>query len=596
MPQYEFSRFLNVRNAYAPSVSPDGARVAFLSDITGVPQVWSVPTAGGWPDQLTFHTERVATVKYAPDGRHILYGMDTGGNERQGFYVMTPDGGTTRPVETDPAVIHAWGAWSPDGAQIAYASNARNQRDFDVYVRPLDGVARIVYQSDGTTEVRAWSADGRSLLLSRVRTYLDTDLLLLDLASGATRLLTEHTGEAAHASARFAGADRVLLVANRGREFAAPAGLDLATGEMRYLADLEWGAEELTATKDGRVVAYTVNEDGYSRLVLAVEGREVPVAGLPGGVIAGLDLSADGSLLVLAHYGATRNGNIWGVETATGAVRQITFASRAGIEDEALTEPRVVHFTSFDGLEIPALLYTPPGASLPAPTVLSVHGGPEGQARPLFNPTIQYLTNRGFAVLETNVRGSTGYGTTYTHLDDIRKRMDSVADLDAAAQWLIDSGTAPADRIAVMGGSYGGFMVLAALTTYPERWRAAIELFGIANFVSFLEQTGPWRRHLREAEYGSLANDRNFLVSISPLHVADRIVAPLLVFHGASDPRVPIGESEQIVETLQRLGRTVEYVRYEHEGHGFVRLPNRIHCAEATAAFLERHLMPDGNS
>lgn len=590
MPQFEFSRFLNVRNAYSPSISPDGARVAFLSDITGVPQAWSIPIEGGWPDQLTFHTERVATVAYAPDGGHILYGMDTGGNERQGLHTVTPDGADARPLETDPDVIHSWGAWSADGSRFAYASNARDQRFSDLYIRPLDGPATMVYRHDSTNMALAWHPNGRSLLFTRLNTYLDTDLFLLDLASGEARLLTAHEGEAIHASPRFVGETALLLISNRDREFRAPASLDLTTGEMRYLAETTWEAEELTATDDGRVVAYTVNEDGYSRLHLTVNDKPVAVSGVPDGVIAGLDLSRDGGTLVFAHYGATRNGNIWGVETATGRARQITNASRAGIPIDALVEPELVHYTSFDGLVCPAFLYRPRGVRGPLPTVISVHGGPEGQARPMFSPNVQYFVHRGFAVLATNVRGSTGYGKTYGHMDDVRKRMDSVADLDAAAAWLIASGTAPAKRIAVMGGSYGGFMTLAALTTYPERWRCGVELFGIANFVTLLEKTGPWRRKLREAEYGNLEDDRDFLVSVSPIHKADRIVAPLLVFHGTNDPRVPIGESEQIVDTLRTLGREVEYFRYEHEGHGFVRLPNRIHCAEATAAFLERHL------
>lgn len=593
MTQFAFSRFLNVRNAYSPTISPDGARVAFLSDITGVPQVWSVPVAGGWPEQLTFHTERVATVQYAPDGSQILYGMDTGGNERQGLHLVTPDGVEAQPLEADPAIIHTWGAWSPDSTQIAYSANSRDARFFDLYVRPLDGAARMVLQHDGTNSVRAWSPDGGSLLFTRANSNLDHDLYLLDLATGATRLLTPHEGEASNASAHFVGPDRLLLVTNNDREFNAPASLDLANGELRYRTETDWDVEELTATADGRVVAYTVNEDGYSRLHLTVDDAPITVTGVPAGVIAGLDLTPDGTLLVFAHYGATRHGNIWGVETATGRAWQITHASRAGIPIDALVEPAVIHYPSFDGLVCPAFLYLPKGAQLPLPTVISVHGGPEGQARPIFNANIQYFVHRGFAVLATNVRGSRGYGKTYIHLDDVRKRMDSVADLAAAAQWLAQSGTAPADRIAVMGGSYGGFMTLAALTTYPDLWRAGIELFGLANLVTFLEQTGPWRRKLREAEYGSLEADYDFLVSVSPIHKADRITAPLLVFHGANDPRVAITESEQIVETLQALGRPVEYFRYEDEGHGFVRLPNRIHCAEATAAFLGRYFADD---
>ncbi|MDP9372321.1 MAG: S9 family peptidase, partial [Chloroflexota bacterium] len=487
-------------------------------------------------------------------------------------------------------VIHSWGAWSPDGARIAYASNERDRRFFDIWVRPLEGEPRMALQQDGTNNVQDWSPDDRSLLISRANSNLDNDLFLLDLDSGETTLLTPHEGEALHRGGGFAGPDTVLLVTNRGRDFLAPATIDLRSRELRLLAEPPWDAEEIAAGGDGRVVAYTVNEEGYSRLHLAVDGRAVPVTDLPDGVIAGLKLSKDGALLVFALYAATRNGNVWAVDTATGRARQVTHASRAGITAETLVEPRLVRYPSFDGLEIPAFLYLPQGAQLPVPVVVHVHGGPESQARPILNPTIQYLVHRGFGVLAPNVRGSTGYGKAYTHLDDVRKRMDSVADLEAAARWLKESGTAPPDAIAVMGGSYGGFMTLAAVTTYPDLWAAAVNTVGIANFVTFLEQTGLWRRKLREAEYGSLEDDREFLEAISPIRHVERIVAPLLVIHGANDPRVPVGEAEQIVAGLRERGRAVEYLRYEDEGHGLVKLPNRIHAAEATAAFLDRHL------
>ena len=328
MPRFDFARFLNIRNAFSPSPSPDGSRIAFLCDITGVPQVWGVPARGGWPEQLTFYPERVATVEYSPIGDRVLFGMDAGGDERQGLYSVTPDGAEIRPLAVAPDVIHSWGAWSPDGARIAYTSNARDRRYFDVYVRPLDGEPRLALRHDGMNEVAAWSPDGGSLLLSRTNErYSDNDLYLLDLASGEARLLTAHSGEAAHQGAHFSGLDSLLLLTNRDREFLAPARLDLRSGALEFLADTAWDAEELAASEDGWVVAYTVNEDGRSRLSLEADGVQRRVAGLPDGVIAGLKLSADGSLLVFTLYAPTRNGNVWAVDTATGEAWQVTSAS-----------------------------------------------------------------------------------------------------------------------------------------------------------------------------------------------------------------------------------------------------------------------------
>jgi dipeptidyl aminopeptidase/acylaminoacyl peptidase len=278
------------------------------------------------------------------------------------------------------------------------------------------------------------------------------------------------------------------------------------------------------------------------------------------------------------------------VWSGAAAARQVTFAGNLEEVVSELTEPEHVRYPTFDGREIPALFYpSPKGGS--APCVVFVHGGPEGQYRPTFQPVVQYLASAGFAVLAPNVRGSTGYGKTYMHLDDVEKRMDSVADLAHAVAWLRDTGRADPHRIAVYGGSYGGFMVLAALTTYPALWAAGVDLVGIANFVTFLENTGPWRRHLREAEYGSLAKNRAFLEEISPINKVDRIRAPLLVIHGANDPRVPISETEQMVARLRELGRTVEFLRLDDEGHQIAKLKNKLVAYPMAADFLERQLL-----
>jgi dipeptidyl aminopeptidase/acylaminoacyl peptidase len=247
-----------------------------------------------------------------------------------------------------------------------------------------------------------------------------------------------------------------------------------------------------------------------------------------------------------------------------------------------------VRYPTFDGREVPALFYELENGPDDTPVVVNVHGGPESQSRPAFAPVTQYLLHRGYAVFFPNVRGSTGYGKTYTHLDDVRLRMDSVKDLAHAAYWLRERGH---DRVAVMGGSYGGFMVLAALTEYPELWSAGVDIVGIANLVTFLENTGSYRRALREPEYGSLERDREFLESISPLHKAGNIRAPLMVIHGKNDPRVPVGEAEQIVERGRENGGRVEYLLYEDEGHGLAKLKNRLDAYPKIAAFLDEHLL-----
>jgi dipeptidyl aminopeptidase/acylaminoacyl peptidase len=310
---------------------------------------------------------------------------------------------------------------------------------------------------------------------------------------------------------------------------------------------------------------------------------------MPEGVLGDFEFSQDGSRLAFTLTGPERNPDVWVVDLPDGEPRRLTRSSTAGISPSTFRRPKVVRYPSFDGREIPALFHEPVGASIAddAPVIVNVHGGPESQSRPLFAPVTQYLLGRGYAVFAPNVRGSTGYGKAYTHLDDVELRMDSVKDLAYAAEWLRGRGH---EKIAVMGGSYGGFMVLAALTEYPELWTAGVDIVGIANLVTFLENTGSYRRALREPEYGSLERDRDFLKSISPIHKAQEITAPLMVIHGKNDPRVPVGEAEQIVEKVRNNGGAVEYLMYEDEGHGLAKLKNRLDAYPKIVAFLDEHL------
>jgi dipeptidyl aminopeptidase/acylaminoacyl peptidase len=311
----------------------------------------------------------------------------------------------------------------------------------------------------------------------------------------------------------------------------------------------------------------------------------MPDVRVPEGVVGGFEFAPDSGRLAFTLVGPTRNPDVWVLDLPEGEPRRVTRSSTAGIPRSSFRQPRPLRYPSFDGREIPALLYEPEGEN--APVIVNVHGGPESQSRPTFAPVTQYLLHRGYAVLFPNVRGSTGYGKAYTHLDDVELRMDSVRDLAHAAHWLRGRGH---KRVAVMGGSYGGFMVLAALTEYPELWSAGVDIVGIANLVTFLENTGSYRRGLREPEYGSLERDRQFLESISPIHKAGNIRAPLMVIHGKNDPRVPVGEAEQIVERVRKNGGAVEYLLYEDEGHGLAKLANRLDAYPKIAAFLDEHL------
>ncbi|MBA2375834.1 MAG: S9 family peptidase [Actinomycetota bacterium] len=589
---FDFSRYLKIRGAYGASFSPDGRRVSFLTSITGVPQAWEVSVSGGWPEQLTFYEERVSGAKYSPTEEKMAFSMDVGGNERMQILFLDRRTGEERNLTDDLEAIHYFGGFSPDGGRIAYTATHRNGTDFDVYVQNLDGEPEIgepemAWEASGYHSVADWGHDGSYLIVSRHHSNVNNDLYRLDLSTGEASLLTPHDGDAEFSGVNVATDGKsIFLATDRDGEFLRLARLDLDSLELEYLTSGEWDIESVKLSEDGRYLAASRNADGYSELMLFnARGKRMPDPDAPEGVFGEFAFSPDSTRLAFTHIGADRNPDVWTMELPEGEPKRLTHSTTAGIPRSTFKKPRLVRYPSFDGREIPAFFYEPETPN--APVVIDVHGGPEAQERPDFNPNTQYLLNRGYAVLAPNVRGSTGYGKEYTHLDDVEKRMDSVADLAHAAHWLRENGH---EKIAVMGGSYGGFMVLAAITEYPDLWSAAVDIVGIANMVTFLENTGSYRRALRESEYGSLENDREFLESISPIHKAEKITAPLMVIHGKNDPRVPVGEAEQIVERVKKNGGTVEYLVYEDEGHGLAKLKNRLDAYPRVAAFLDEHL------
>jgi len=603
---YPFERYLNVRNAYGPSFSPSGDRLCFLTDISGVAEVWSVPvnldaSSPAWPEQLTFRGERVSGAVYSPVEPLILVAADVGGSELDQLYLLSQNGADFQMWTDRPEAMYRSGTWSPDGRRIVYASNERDPHYFDIYERNMDdGSVRLLWQQDGTNFPAAYSLDGRQVVVSRMRSNVFTQLFVLDISSGEVRALTPDTADGAsefNCPCWSADGTGLYVLSNRGRDFLNLAWIDRETGALRYLRDDTWDIGLLCVTRNGEHMALVLNEDGYSRLELfdVSQGwskrRTLPCPSLPRGVIPDMVWSPDGRCLAFTLLSAGTPMDVWIWDIEHEKLWRATRCALGGIPREHFVEPSLIHYPTFDQREIPAFLYLPrdqPAHNLPV--VINVHGGPEGQARPLFNPVNQYLVARGYAVLAPNVRGSTGYGYTYMQLDDVRKRMDAVADLRHAALWLRSSGIADPRRIVVMGGSYGGFMVLSALTTYPDLWAAGIDIVGVANFVTFLENTHPWRRKLREAEYGSLEHDRDFLMEISPMRLVDRIIAPLFVVHGVNDPRVPVGEAEQIVSALRQRQVPVEYLRFEDEGHGLIKRANRLIAYPAIARFLDEHL------
>lgn len=588
----DLDRYLSIRGARGPAMLADRSALAFLSDLTGLGQAWSVPAPdGGWPSQLTFGTDRVQSIQASPtDAGVLVFGRDAGGNERTGLHRVAPDGTGETALAADPEVIHAPGAFTPDGRHFLYCATARNGIDFDLHRIAVDGSQQtLVAELAGWNRVAAVSPDGRQALVVHARGNMDSDCWLVDLRSGRVQVAASTAGKqpARHFGAGFTADGRLLVRSDRAGDFLR-AGVLEPDGGWSWIGPHRWDADGLAV--GGTTVAFTVNVEGASRLWLVdADGGEEREVTLPLGVVDALAVHPSGSHVTFDLSGPRFNPDVWVVDVASAQAERVTRSTTAGIDPGTFVEPVLDRVASFDGVEVPVWTYRPDGVERP-PVVVWVHGGPEAQSRPVFNPLFAYLVARGVAVVAPNVRGSTGYGRHFTSLDDRRKRMDSVADLVEVARWIKARGDLDGDRLAITGGSYGGFMVLAAITTAPELWTAAVDIVGIANLVTFLENTGTYRRALREVEYGSLAEDRDFLESISPIHKVDRITTPLLVIHGANDPRVPLGEAEQITERLAALGREVELLVFPDEGHGIAKDANRRVAYGRMVEFLAEHL------
>jgi len=580
--------WLEYPTSSAPTVSADGRWVSFISSAGALPQAWGVPIEGGRSTRLYDASENANRVMAAPTGGNLLLSLDHGGDEHWQLFLRDSSAADVphpvRPLTDDPEHIYEPGAWRDD-RRFVFASNRRDARFFDVHeLNVADGTSRLVRQEDALVAIVAAEPD--RLLLNRSNTNLDADLLLLE--GEREVLLTPHTGELTVWSADLLDGS-VIAGANPDREFAALLRYRPGTSP-EVLREFDGDVEVLKCDRAGARVAYGVNRDGRTELhVLDLRSNEDRTVRTPGaGVAATFAWVPRSDSFVFEYSSPTTGWDVWRCDLPAGTVRPLT---RSPVPMPGPTvEPTLHAFRAEDGLRIPYWEYAPdPKAE--RGTILFVHGGPEAQARPVFGSgLVAFFVAQGWRVIEPNVRGSTGYGRTYVHLDDVRRRMDSVRDLRDLVRALEAEGRARPGRVAVFGGSYGGFMVLAAITTYPELFGAAADFFGIANFVTFLEKTGPWRRKVREAEYGSLEHDREFLEAISPIHHVDRIVTPLLVAHGANDVRVPLVEAEQIVTALGTRGIPVEFLRYDNEGHGFLRLENQVDSFGRAVEFFTRHL------
>jgi len=603
---HDIEQYLSAQKTTFPSFDSRGETLAFLLDTTGTPQIWTSAEPSVWPTQRTYFGERIRFVDWSPTRNEFAFGMDSGSDERDQLYRYDIDRGTVTRLTDSPSHKHEWGGWTSDGDRFAFASNRRDRAEYDLYVQHRDdspGEARSVYEGDERMTLYGWSPDDTRMLARLEHASFDQDLEVIDVETGEATTVTTHDGENRYAGVQWdADGESLYLVTNAGSDTMYFARLVLATNAIETVVDGgDWDVETVAVEPESRRVAYSRNVDGYSEihvgeLVGDAEFDELATPSLPDGVLAGfrpdgqLTVGPGGERVALAYECPTSPPTIYQVDVESGATDRWTTPSTAGIPTTDFDSPETVRFETFDGREIPALFTLPDDTERDgAPVVVDIHGGPEGQRRPQFSPVRQYLLDAGYAVFEPNVRGSFGYGKAFAALDDVENRMDAVADLKAGVEWLHDRGAVNPDRIVAYGASYGGFMVLAALTEYPDLWAAGVDRVGIANFVTFLENTSEWRQDHRAAEYGTLEGNRAFLEDISPVNNIETINAPLVVLHGENDPRVPIEESRRIADAASEHV-PVETVYFDDEGHQFTKLTNRISAYRRIVDFLDEYV------
>ncbi len=579
--------------------SPDGKSLLISSDLSGVFNVYALPVDGGDPVALTSSTDNaVFAGTYLPDGR-VVVASDQGGNELTHVYIREADG-TLRDLTPGENVKASFFGLSPDGKTLWVTSNARDAKAFDVLAFDTGTLqGKTIFRNSGEFYPSAVSRDGRWLALDKPNTSADSDVYVVDLqGDGTPKLITEHTGNVSYSVYDFTPDSRgVVLSTNEHGEFGQAWTHDLASGEKAPLLQADWDVMYVTWSPSGRYRVSAINADAKTELTLldTQGGQPVAFTGLPDGDIGGVRFSPDESRVAFTVASDTSPSDVFVADLADGKARRLTHALNKAIDESQLVEATIVRYKGEGGVDVPAVLYKPRGASAEhkVPAVVLVHGGPGGQTRRGYSAMVQHLVNHGYAVLGANNRGSSGYGKTFFHMDDKAHGEADLRDIVAGGDWLRAQDWVASDQVAVMGGSYGGFMAAAALAFHPEKFEAGINIFGVTNWVRTLESIPAWWGAQRTALYdemGDPATDAERHRRISPLFHASNIVRPMLVVQGANDPRVLQIESDELVAAVRANEVPVEYVLFPDEGHGFLKRENRVTAQEAYLTFLDAHV------
>jgi len=596
---YTIEQFMATTSVRDASFSPDESKVLFSSNQTGIFNAYVLPVGGGTPTPLTASaTDAIAAVSYFPSDERILFTRDQGGNELNHLYVRETDG-KEKDLTPGEKLKATFAGWTPAGDAFYVTTNERDPRFFDVYRYDAKGYERtLVYRNEAGYLPGAISDDGQWIALAKPNSTSDSDIFLWNAGTKDTKHISAHQGQADFSPEAFDPESRALYyLTNEGAEFTRVRRYVLATGKHEEVEKAEWDVMSTSFSHHGRYRASAVNQDG--RTVITVydtkTGAPVPLPQLPAADITSVRIARSEKRMAFYVNGDRSPGNLYVYGFGEAAPRRLTEALSKEIDPEDLVESEVVRFKSFDATVIPNVLWKPQQASeaRKAPALVWVHGGPGGQTRKGYSALIQYLVNHGYVVLGINNRGSSGYGQSFYVADDQKHGREPLWDCVEAKKYLASLPYVDKDRIGIIGGSYGGYMVLAALAFQPDVFAVGVDIFGVSNWIRTLEGIPAWWEAQRQALYkemGDPVRQKDMLREVSPLFHADKIKKPLIVLQGANDPRVIKPESDDIVAAVKKNGVAVEYVVFPDEGHGFAKRANQISGYRQILEFLDKYL------
>ncbi|MGZ4889125.1 MAG: alpha/beta fold hydrolase [Candidatus Angelobacter sp.] len=603
---FSVEKLYMTHNTGASTWSPDGKQIAFVSNISGRNNIWVVSAQSGWPTQLTVSNQSQTSPAWSPTGRWIAYMSDTDGNEQFDIFLVAPSNGQVVNLTSTPGISEGGMAWSLDGERLAYIVKAKDGANWEIEVIEIL-TKKVTHVTMNTPKnlsnyVAAWSRDGKSLVFNQKDAAgKDGNIFIANVSSGQTTNLTPHQGEQNFSATDISPDSKtVLITSNSGNAYNNAALLDVATRKISWLTSEKWEVTSGKFSPNGKQLTWTTNTDGNSDIVFydltTHQSHRLPAAnGIS--TLAGSEspFTRDGARLLYNHEGPNSPNDIWVYDLASQKAHQVTYSLSGGLRSEDMVEPFLVHYPSKDGKwQISAFVYVPYNAERNGKNaaVIFVHGGPAVQYQNFFVRSVQYLVNQGYFVIAPNYRGSSGYGKEFENANRFDMGGGDLDDVISAADWIAKTGYVDTKKIAVLGGSYGGYLSMMAVTKAPDRWAAGVPFFPFVNWFTEMENTDPYGREYAITNMGDPTKDAARLEERSPIYFVDQIKAPLLLLAGGNDPRCPKTEAEQVVQAIKKRGGVVELKVYDNEGHGFARIENQIDAFTRIAEFLKKYAEP----